>query len=816
MANVKTAYYLHPGDSVRLRFVRGKGDKAVPAGITGFVVETYATKSGKQLADVQLDYEGQVIEDVPAYELEVIQPSEHLDPAEAKMLVDNYRRSLEEKEPGASLYVIDQLRQPAVEVAPKEKRPRRVVPTDKSEPSRPRTILDFYSDIINMFWQGRFRGVDPYDRVNIISQQFKLDRDDAQTLYDTVVNKFEKALPKEGAMRTIAKPKPVFDMSQVPGSITKQIEDAFRNQSLEGMDRDQLLSWFENALKIAVDSKTMAPETARKYLNEAKKLPGEYQTQSGRPVNRLLQFLGNIMLSGIGLKVPPGFVQVKTSAFLPGMVVEYKTTGAKGRVKGSDPKRPGFTLVEFKPGATPISLADSSLHQASVHSGVTIRYAKFAELLRFFWANPKLKRDEAINAAMAAFGVDYFDAEAAWAASVEFPRHGQTFGKQAEMFEYFNKAFLKQADSESDSESKSEIFRIDLNNPTPWDLRMVLKLLRNGNYDAIIENGRILVPGDQVDMAVAFLMGKGVDVVGFGPETSGRKGKVATAPFVEGDTVVASDGVSGVVSEVWMDRVSVWDGTRTHSYDWHQLKKKGHVNLKGTKIKLALDQFAKGLYREYLKGTGYDVQIAKVSAASPEAQDWISNKIRKLINEGKSQEQAAAIAYSMARERGYKVPEKKSSEEKKEEKKAVDPFAKSYWSRVFKAMGADDKVVKSAMDKVSNLMKQEAYMKPVEFKAAYDKLAEEFKDVGGLGFVRRIRLEALRHKYRDHRMGTVIVHRSEASDILANNRKLRGCYHILDNDIACFHFGNRDEYKRIKGELEKFEPDFLTPEGWDE
>jgi len=806
MANVKTAYYLRPGDSVRLRFVWGKGDKVVPAGITGFVAEIYATKRGKQLVDVQLDYEGQVIEDIPAYELEVIQPSEHLDPAEAKMRVDSYRRSLEEKEPSASPYVVDQLQQPAVEVAPKEKRPRKVVPTDKAEPFRPRTILDFYSDIINLFWQGRFRGVDPYDRVNIISQQFKMDRDDAQTLYDTVVSKFEKALPKEGAMRTIAKPKPVFDMSQVPGSITKQIEDAFRSQSLEGMDKNQLLSWFENALKTAVDSKTMAPETARKYLSDAKELPGEYQTQSGRSINRLLQFLGNIMLSGIGQKVTPGFVQVKTSAFLPGVVVEYKTTGAKGRVKGGDPRRPGFTLVEFKPGYAPISLADNSLHQASVHSGITIRYAKFAEMLRFFWANPKLKRDEAINAAMAAFGTDYFDTEAAWAASVEFPRHGQTFGKQAEMFEYFNQAFLKQADSES------EIFRIDLYNPTSWDLRMAFMCLEDGNYDAILENGEILVPGDQVDRAVSFLIGKGFDVAGYGPERLGRKGKVATAPFVEGDTVVAPDGVSGVVSEVWMDRVSVWDGTSTHSYDWHQLKKKGHVNLKGTKIKLALDQFAKGLYREYLKGTGYDVQIAKVSAASPEAQDWISNKIRKLINEGKSQEQAAAIAYSMAREKGYKVPEKKSSEEKK----AVDTFAKSYWSTVFKEMGADDKVVKSAMDKVSDLMKQEASMKPVEFKTAYDKMAEEFKGVGGLGFVRRIRLEALRHKYRDHRMGTAIVHRSDDSDILANNRKLRGCYHILDNDVACFHFGNRDEYKRIKGELGKFEPDFLTPEGWDE
>ena len=47
-------------------------------------------------------------------------------------------------------------------------------------------------------------------------------------------------------------------------------------------------------------------------------------------------------------------------------------------------------------------------------------------------------------------------------------------------------------------------------------------------------------------------------------------------------------------------------------------------------------------------------------ATSDEAQKWISSKIEKLINEGKSKEQAAAIAYSMAREKGFSIPEKKS------------------------------------------------------------------------------------------------------------------------------------------------------------
>lgn len=48
-------------------------------------------------------------------------------------------------------------------------------------------------------------------------------------------------------------------------------------------------------------------------------------------------------------------------------------------------------------------------------------------------------------------------------------------------------------------------------------------------------------------------------------------------------------------------------------------------------------------------------------ATSDEAQKWISEKIKKLVDEGKPQDQAVAIALSMAREKGYSVPEKKSS-----------------------------------------------------------------------------------------------------------------------------------------------------------
>ena len=42
---------------------------------------------------------------------------------------------------------------------------------------------------------------------------------------------------------------------------------------------------------------------------------------------------------------------------------------------------------------------------------------------------------------------------------------------------------------------------------------------------------------------------------------------------------------------------------------------------------------------------------------SPEAQKWISKKIRILVHEGYPIRQSAAIAYSMARKRGYRIPQ---------------------------------------------------------------------------------------------------------------------------------------------------------------
>ena len=72
-----------------------------------------------------------------------------------------------------------------------------------------------------------------------------------------------------------------------------------------------------------------------------------------------------------------------------------------------------------------------------------------------------------------------------------------------------------------------------------------------------------------------------------------------------------------------------------------------------------------------------------MAAKTPEAQEWISNKIKYLIEkEHKTPEQASGQAYEMARERGFDVPEKKAA------KMDIDDSA--MWSVMIKPEEGDD------------------------------------------------------------------------------------------------------------------------------
>lgn len=66
------------------------------------------------------------------------------------------------------------------------------------------------------------------------------------------------------------------------------------------------------------------------------------------------------------------------------------------------------------------------------------------------------------------------------------------------------------------------------------------------------------------------------------------------------------------------------------------------------------------------KGKGGQKETKESAKMTPEAQKFISNKIKVLVEEGYEQDQAAAIAYDMARKQGYDVPEKPKQSVSKE------------------------------------------------------------------------------------------------------------------------------------------------------
>lgn len=75
---------------------------------------------------------------------------------------------------------------------------------------------------------------------------------------------------------------------------------------------------------------------------------------------------------------------------------------------------------------------------------------------------------------------------------------------------------------------------------------------------------------------------------------------------------------------------------------------------------------------------------------TPEAQDFVSKKIEKLIGEGKPQDQAAAIAYSMAREEGYDVPEKTAAYVQEGERPDIIGIDEDTWKEILKVLDSTD------------------------------------------------------------------------------------------------------------------------------
>lgn len=197
------------------------------------------------------------------------------------------------------------------------------------------------------------------------------------------------------------------------------------------------------------------------------------------------------------------------------------------------------------------------------------------------------------------------------------------------------------------------------------------------------------------------------------------------------------------------------------------IKTEHYWYLRSTK-KQGVDDYAKKVYNDYMDNTGYATQLMKVAKQKKEGK-----RIR-----------------------------------------SVDSYSDSYWKKVFKEMGIPADVLKSAGEAIGKVLDDEDTYSPAEYRTAYYKLAAEYKDYGGLNFVRRMRQELLRNRCKEHGIGSVIVHRSSDSDKVGFSKDVCGCYHYLDKDVGIMHIHSRDELKRISKDLEPFESDVMTPEDW--
>ena len=147
-------------------------------------------------------------------------------------------------------------------------------------------------------------------------------------------------------------------------------------------------------------------------------------------------------------------------------------------------------------------------------------------------------------------------------------------------------------------------------------------------------------------------------------------------------------------------------------------------------------------------------------------------------------------------------------------KKSVDEFAKSYWRKYLEGTGLDKELLKVAFKDVGEVIEKEDELSPVELYNEYKHLGEKYKDKGGIQFIRRLRAEMLRHLCRDFGIASIFVKRSKKVDEFAMQRDLRGCYHIIDDDLGIFHFENPSEFRRVKAFLDEFEADYVAPDGW--
>lgn len=175
--------------------------------------------------------------------------------------------------------------------------------------------------------------------------------------------------------------------------------------------------------------------------------------------------------------------------------------------------------------------------------------------------------------------------------------------------------------------------------------------------------------------------------------------------------------------------------------EWQERWKKDPRDFMDLERARLFDKMKKGepiTEKDLPKFESKEEEVEKESAKlSPEAQEFISKKIKTLREEGKDEEQAAAIAYQMAREKGFDVPEKKQSS-KKEAVKGSKERAYELAEEGMDASGIFEVIVnefgmdnEGAMELVEDVMTDLTGLGPSSFKNWPPKTSSVKKEASG-------------------------------------------------------------------------------------
>ena len=134
-------------------------------------------------------------------------------------------------------------------------------------------------------------------------------------------------------------------------------------------------------------------------------------------------------------------------------------------------------------------------------------------------------------------------------------------------------------------------------------------------------------------------------------------------------------------------------------------------------------------------------------------------------------------------------------------REGVDETAKKYWRDVLKSMHGDTKVVARAMDDLQVIMDGEDKRGPADNRKAYQALGSKYEDQGGLSFVRIIRSEMLRERWKAQGIASAVVPRTGGLK----------AHHSLGK-VALLLYASKAEFEKARPELEKLGADIMVPE----